>query len=62
MKKCTITITEQAEKAMLLSARVAMYNNKDLRTKVERIEFSLELFNKLLESGKITMADLVNLK
>jgi len=62
MKKCTIEITDGVDKAMLISAKVAMFKDIDLKTKVARAEFALELFNKAVEQNLISVADLVNLK
>jgi hypothetical protein len=62
MKKCTIEITDGVEKSMLISAKVAMFKDIDLKTKVARAEYALELFSKLIETDKISVADLVTLK
>lgn len=62
MKKCTIEITDGVNKAMLISAKVAMFKDVDLKTKVARAEFALELFTKAVEQNLISVADLVTLK
>lgn len=62
MAKCTIEINENVNKAMLISAKVALHKNEDVTTKVGRVELALELFIKAIEQGKISVADLVTLK
>lgn len=62
MAKCTITLNENIDKAMLISAKVALHKDADLTTKVDRVEYALELFVKAIEQNKISIADLVNLK
>jgi hypothetical protein len=61
-KKVTIELHDYVENAMLISAKVGLHRNEDITTKVGRIEKSLFLFNKAIESGLISVADLVNLK
>lgn len=61
-KQVTIKMHDYVEKAMLVSAKVSLHKDCDIVTKVGRIEYALELFNKAVEQGKISIADLVNLK
>jgi hypothetical protein len=61
-KQVTIQMHDYVESAMIISAKVGLHKGNDVTTKVGRIEMALELFNKAVEQGKISIGDLVNLK
>lgn len=61
-KQVTIQMHDYVESAMIISAKVGLHKGVDITTKVGRIEYALEMLNKAVEQGKISIGDLVNLK